>query len=187
MFQELQQAIDYLDHAPVGFFSAETLGDISYLNATLATWLGYDLADVGIGGLNITDIVAGDGASLLTGIAGAPGEVKTETYDLDLKTRGGRTLPARLYHKVAFAADGAHGASRTIVLNRAEGGDAGRAAEVRFVRFFQNTPLAISTVDRFGQVVATNGLFERTFQSLLASGAGGTGEGRTIFGVVNET
>jgi two-component system cell cycle sensor histidine kinase/response regulator CckA len=184
VFQELQQAIDYLDHAPVGFFSAETVGDISYLNATLATWLGYDLADVGIGGLKITDIVAGDGASLLTGIAGAPGEVKTETYDLDLKTRGGRTLPARLYHKVAFAADGAHGASRTIVLNRAEGSDAGRAAEVRFVRFFQNTPLAISTVDRFGHVVATNGLFERTFQSLLASG--GTGEGRTIFGVVNE-
>jgi two-component system cell cycle sensor histidine kinase/response regulator CckA len=184
VFQELQQAIDYLDHAPVGFFSAETAGNISYLNATLATWLGYDLAEIGNGGLKVTDFVAGDGASLLTGIVGAPGEVKTETYDLDLKTRGGRTLPARLYHKVAFAADGAPGASRTIVLNRAEGSDAGRAAEVRFVRFFQNTPLAISTVDRLGNVVATNGLFERTFQSLLAGG--GKGIGRTILALVNE-
>ncbi|MGZ3408876.1 MAG: cell cycle histidine kinase CckA [Xanthobacteraceae bacterium] len=183
VFQELQQAIDYLDHAPVGFFSAEIAGEISYLNATLATWLGYDLADVGSGGLKVTDIVAGDGAALLTGVGGAPGEVKTVTYDLDLRTRDGKTLPARLYHKVAFAADGAPGASRTIVLNRAEGSEAGRAAEVRFVRFFQNTPMAISTVDRFGAVVATNGLFERTFQSLLIAGGR---EGRTIRALVNE-
>ena len=36
VFQELQHAIDYLDHAPAGFFSAEPDGRISYLNATLA-------------------------------------------------------------------------------------------------------------------------------------------------------
>jgi two-component system cell cycle sensor histidine kinase/response regulator CckA len=182
VFQELQQAIDYLDHAPVGFFSAEAVGEISYLNATLAAWLGYDLADVGSGGLKVTDVVTGDGAAILTGVAGAPGEVKTLTYDLDLRTRDGKTLPARLYHKIAFAADGSAGASRTVVLNRAEGNEAGRAAEVRFVRFFQNTPMAISTVDRFGAVVATNGLFERTFRSQLTEGH----EGRTIQALVNE-
>jgi two-component system, cell cycle sensor histidine kinase and response regulator CckA len=184
VFQELQQAIDYLDHAPVGFFSAEAGGEVSYLNATLASWLGYDLADVGSGGLRLSDIVASDGAALLTGIGGVPGEVKTDTYDLDFKTRGGKTLAVRLYHKVAFAADGSPGASRTVVLNRTEGSEAGRAAEVRFVRFFQNTPMAISTVDKSGHVIATNGLFERTFQSLLVSG--GKGEGRSIFAVVNE-
>ncbi|HVG50802.1 MAG TPA: response regulator [Xanthobacteraceae bacterium] len=184
VFQELQQAIDYLDHAPVGFFSAETAGAISYTNATLATWLGYDLADVGHGGLKVTDIVAGQGASLFTGVSGMPGEVKTEMFDLDLKTRSGKTLPARLYHKVAFAADGTPGASRTIVLNRTEGTEAGRLAEVRFVRFFQNTPLAIATVDRLGHVVATNGLFERTFQALLAGSD--TREARSILKAVNE-
>ena len=44
VFQELQHAIDYLDHAPAGFFSAEPDGRIVYLNATLAEWLGIDLA-----------------------------------------------------------------------------------------------------------------------------------------------
>jgi len=182
VFQELQQAIDYLDHAPVGFFSAESGGEISYLNATLAAWLGYDLADVGSGGLRLSDIVASDGAAVLTGIGGVPGEVTTDTYDLDFKTRAGKTLAVRLYHKVAFAADGSPGASRTVVLNRTEGSEAGRAAEVRFVRFFQNTPMAISTVDKAGHVVATNGLFERTFQSLLTGG----GKGRSILAVVGE-
>ncbi len=49
VFQELQHAIDYLDHAPAGFFSAEPDGRISYMNATLASWLDYDLAQVGLG------------------------------------------------------------------------------------------------------------------------------------------
>ena len=44
VFQELQHAIDYLDHAPAGFFSAEGNGNIVYLNATLANWLDHDLA-----------------------------------------------------------------------------------------------------------------------------------------------
>src|SRR4051812_11908950 len=125
VFQELQHAIDYLDHAPAGFFSVDAAGDIGYLNATLASWLDHDLAQIGSGGLKLTDIVAGDGAALLTTLVAAPGEVKTEALDLDLKTRGGRTLPVRLLHKVAFAADGTPGLSRTLVLNRArqDGGD----------------------------------------------------------------
>ena len=36
VFQELQHAIDYLDHAPAGFFSLDADGRIVYLNATLA-------------------------------------------------------------------------------------------------------------------------------------------------------
>ena len=43
VFLDLQYAIDYLDHAPAGFFSADKDGTIVYLNATLADWLGIDL------------------------------------------------------------------------------------------------------------------------------------------------
>ena len=135
----------------------------------LATWLDHDLAQVGSGGLKLADIVAGDGAALLTTLAAAPGEVKTEVLDLDLKTRGGHTVPVRLFHKVAFGADGTPGASRTLVLNRArdDGTDPQRAAEVRFMRFFQNTPMAIATVDKTGRIARTNALFARLFQPVL--------------------
>src|SRR5918997_6011764 len=37
VFQELQHAIDYLDHAPAGFLSIDPGGAIIYLNATLAS------------------------------------------------------------------------------------------------------------------------------------------------------
>ncbi len=96
VFQELQHAIEYLDHAPCGFFSVNPAGDLVYVNATLANWLDHDLAEIGSGGLKLTDIVSGDGASLLTSIVPVPGEVKTEVFDIDLRMRGGKTMPVRL-------------------------------------------------------------------------------------------
>jgi len=185
VFQELQHAIDYLDHAPAGFFSADGRGDISYLNATLAEWLDHDLAQVGSGGLKLGDIVAGEGAALLTTLAASPGEVKTEVLDIDLKSRSGRTVPARLYHKVAFGADGAPGPSRTLVLNRArdDGTDPQRAAEVRFMRFFHNTPMAIATVDQQGKIARSNAPFARLFNPVLK---GEGTDGRSILSVVME-
>ena len=183
IFQELQHAIDYLDHAPAGFFSVDANGDISYLNATLAAWLDHDLAQVGSGGLKLTDIVSGNGAALLTTLAAAPGEVKTEVFDIDFKTRGGRSVPVRLFHKIAYGADGRPGASRTLVLNRARGEatDPQRSAEVRFMRFFQSTPMAIATVDKAGRISRTNTLFARMFQSVLKDG-----DNRSILSVVAE-
>ena len=179
----LQHAIDYLDHAPAGFFSVDGAGHIGYLNATLAGWLDHDLAQIGSAGLKLTDIVPGDSAALLTAVSGEPSEVKTETLDLDLKTRDGKTLPVRLYHTVAFAADGTPGDSRTLVLNRArdDGTDPQRDAEVQFIRFFHNTPLAITTIDRTGRIVRTNALAARLFQGILK----GEAADRSILNVVN--
>ncbi|HEX3441050.1 MAG TPA: response regulator [Pseudolabrys sp.] len=182
VFQELQHAIDYLDHAPAGFFSVDAGGDIVYLNATLANWLDHDLAQVGAGSLKLTDIVAGEGAALLTTLLSAPGDVRTEVLDLDLRTRGGKPVPVRLFHKVAYGADGQAGASRTLVLNRArdDGTDPQRAAEVRFMRFFQNTPMAIATVDKVGRIARSNARFASAFEDALR------GDERSILQVVAE-
>jgi two-component system cell cycle sensor histidine kinase/response regulator CckA len=174
VFKELQHAIEYLDHAPCGFFSVNSAGDLVYVNATLANWLDHDLAEIGSGGLKLADIVSGDGASLLTSIVAVPGEVKTEVFDIDLRMRGGKTMPVRLYHKLAFGADGVPGPSRTLVINRArdEHSDPQRAAEVRFMRFFDHTPMAIATVDRAGAVVRANARFAKLAQSLNLHSAG---------------
>jgi two-component system cell cycle sensor histidine kinase/response regulator CckA len=183
VFQELRHAIEYLDHAPCGFFSVNPAGELVYVNATLANWLDHDLAEIGSGGLKLTDIVSGDGASLLTSIVAAPGEVQTEVFDIDLRMRGGKTMPVRLYHKLAFGADGAPGASRTLVISRArdERSDPQRAAEVRFMRFFDHTPMAIATVDRSGAVVLANARFAKLAQSLSPDGAAG----KSIFAAVS--
>jgi len=182
VFQELQHAIEYLDHAPCGFFSVNPAGELAYVNATLANWLDYDLAEIGSGGLKLTDIVSGDGASLLTSIVAVPGEVKTEVFDIDLRMRTGKTMPVRLYHKLAFGADGVPGPSRTLVISRArdERSDPDRAAEVRFMRFFDHTPMAIATVDSGGNVVRANARYAKLAQGLNLDAAS-----KSIFRAIN--
>lgn len=72
-FKELQNAIDYLDHAPAGFFSAGRKGEIFYLNATLAEWLGLDLTKFVPGSMTIGDVVAGEGLALIQSVQAEPG------------------------------------------------------------------------------------------------------------------
>ncbi len=187
VFQELQHAIDFLDHAPAGFFSCDASGAVSYMNATLAGWLDYDLAQVGSGGLELNDFIAGGGAVLLSSIAAGPGDVVTEQLDLDLKRRNGQSLPVRLLHRVAFGQDGLAGASRTLVFNRAPGEEPAedlRAAEVRFARVFLAAPMAMAIVDRGGRIKRSN----TAFAKLMPEALKGTDPAqRTIYGGVAET
>lgn len=167
VFVELQNAIDFLDHAPAGFFSAHADGSIDYINRTLANWLDYDLAQVGSGGLRLGDIIAGDGAILLAQTHAAAGNSSVETFDIDLKKRNGENLPVRLIHKVHVNASREREPSRTLVLNRT-GADSQaedlQAAQVRFARFFNATPMAIATLSETGAVVRANAAFARLFE-----------------------
>ncbi len=164
-FRDLQRAIDYLDHSPAGFFSADARGRIQYLNSTLTDWLGYDLAEFNSGQLGLSDIVRGDGATLLMRGRG-DGEIRTEIIDIDLVRRNGTSLPVRLLHRAARLADGELGETRTLVLDKSNAPDNEeelRAAEVRFSRFFNDTPFAIATLDADGRIIRTNAPFGRIF------------------------
>ncbi len=186
-FQDLQHAIDYLDHAPAGFFSAEPDGAIAHMNATLAGWLDYDLAQFGVGRLKIDDVLAGDGGAMLTMMSGQPGGVTTQTFDVDLKSRQGRLLPVRIIHRVAFSSDGAPGPSRSVVINRAATeirGEDLRAAEVRFARIFNSTPVAIAALDSSGALLRPNAAFARLAPEAFKSHAGA--ERSTIFDLIAE-
>ncbi len=165
IFLELQRAIDYLDHAPAGFFSSEANGRLSYINSTLADWLGYDLAAFDGNSLNLSDIVLGDGASLLMG-GRADGDIRTEIIDIDLVRANGTTFPVRLLHRAARLAEGELGETRTLVLDRTGGAgleDALRAAEIRFSRLYNQTPFAVATLDEEGRILNVNAPFTRIF------------------------
>ncbi|WP_117191232.1 cell cycle histidine kinase CckA [Rhizobium terrae] len=168
-FRELQNAIDYLDHAPAGFFSAGKNGELFYLNATLAEWLGLDLTKFVPRSITIADIVAGEGMALIQSVQAAPGLKRTETLDLDLRRANGQSLPVRLVHNVSAARDGAPGESRTIVLARPKGGEGDQSASaMRFTRFFNNTPMAIASVDGGGRILRINAPFLKLFAGVVS-------------------
>jgi two-component system cell cycle sensor histidine kinase/response regulator CckA len=168
-FRELQNAIDYLDHAPVGFFSAGKKGELFYLNATLAEWLGLDLTKFVPRSLSIADLVAGEGMALIQSVQPAPGLKRTETLDLDLRRANGQSLPVRLVHSVSSMRDGAPGESRSVVLIRPRGGEGDQSASaMRFTRFFNNTPMAIASVDGEGRILRINAPFLKLFAGVVS-------------------
>jgi two-component system cell cycle sensor histidine kinase/response regulator CckA len=168
-FRELQNAIDYLDHAPVGFFSAGRKGEIFYMNATLAEWLGLDLTKFTPQSMTISDLVAGEGMALIQSVQPAPGLRRTETLELDLRRSNGQSVPARLVHSVSATRDGAPGESRTVVLMRTKGAEEDQSASaMRFTRFFNNTPMAIASVDGNGKILRINAPFIRLFAGVVS-------------------
>jgi len=169
-FLDLQKAIDHLDHAPAGFFSADQEGRVTYINATLAEWLGIDLASFTPGATTLHEIVAGDGMALVRSVKADPGTTRNAVIDLDLATVTGEALPVRFMHRVSASRDGLSGPTRTIVLNRTQGEDSSadlRASEIRFTRFFNSTPMAIAGVDREGRILRTNAPFLSLFSSVV--------------------
>ena len=169
-FAKVQAAIAYLDSAPAGFFTADADGNIDYLNATLAQWLGLDLSEVAGRPLKLEAIMSQDSAALIAPKPGAPAQGTTRRFDIDLVKTDGTSLPARILHRLPRG--GAAGRlAHALVLNRAPGEleEAG-AAELRFARLFHAAPIAIATVERDGFVSATNAAFMRLFGASFEEG-----------------
>ncbi|MFD0987642.1 cell cycle histidine kinase CckA [Methyloligella solikamskensis] len=161
-FEKVQQAIAYLDHAPAGFFTADAQGNIEYLNATLAQWLGIDLSEAATSELKLDGIMSRDGAALLAGAGRNASQSTTRRFDLDLVKADGTSLPVRILHRLPR---GAHtGWAHALVLNRSAGeADEAASAELRFARLFQSSPIAIATLGKDGTITASNAAFITLF------------------------
>jgi two-component system, cell cycle sensor histidine kinase and response regulator CckA len=163
-FAKLQFIISYLDRAPAGFFSTDARGSIAYVNATLAEWLGLDLARTTDGSLKLTDILSPADAKLVTSVAARPGSVRTETFDIDLKAgegADGGAIPVRIIHRAECGADGNPEPSRSLVLDRRlDGAGTPRAvASDQFQRLVNHAPVGMAMLDGSGVIVNANGAF----------------------------
>ena len=160
-FSRLQYIINYLDHAPAGFFSSDAAGRVLYINATLCSWLGIDIDQTMESRLKLEDIATITGKQLLLGIAPKPGAARTDTVDIELKTKEGRLLPVRIIHRTDFDEAGRPQPSRSLILKRSNSdeGATAREAELQLSRLFNAAPIAIAQIDRSGRVTNANVAF----------------------------
>ena len=122
-----------------GLFLSRSDGRIIYINATLAEWLGVDLA-VSPRRLMVRDIVAGNGMALINAVKTEPGTSRNTVIDLDLAKSNGQACRAFL-HRVQRNGM----ARRTNPHHRSEPRKAKTILPrcglgVRFTRFFNSTP-----------------------------------------------
>ena len=176
VLQEFRQAMDLLNHAPAGFFSLSPTGNISYMNATLAGWLGYELGEAESGHLKLTDFAASDCAALLVSISsGGAGEIRTEEFDTSLKCRNKQNLPVRLMHRVSFGQDGRVQGSYALVLKRGaseKNADDLSALDGRLPGLLESMPIAVAVLGRNGELRRWNAAFARLMPEALESAGG---------------
>ncbi len=160
-FARLQFIITYLDHAPAGFFSTLPGGRIDYINATLAAWLGRDVAQSQNGGLSLAEIAGVDGARLLSGIAPQAGRSVTENFDLDLRDGEGKAFPVHVIHRVDFDQQSKPLPSRSLVVPRGMtvGAVTDSVAGLRLTRFINAAPFGVAEVDANGVLRQANAAF----------------------------
>jgi two-component system, cell cycle sensor histidine kinase and response regulator CckA len=155
---EQMKLADFLDHAPIGFYSVDGEGRFLFVNQALAEWLGVTPGELVDSGYRLKDFLASEvppgspaHAPFEGGAAGAPrGEVV-------LKGRQGRTVYAVISQSVVLVGDGLR--TRSVVRDltpEREYEEALRLSRLRFQRFFANAPVGIALLDREGRLAESN-------------------------------
>jgi two-component system cell cycle sensor histidine kinase/response regulator CckA len=161
---------DFLDDAPVGFYSVDRDGRFLFVNRTAAGWLGCRPGDL-VGRARLHDLLVEPPAgaepydalppSAAAGAGDSRGEVAMRGPD-------GRRFQASLHQSVLRDARGQVVRTRSVVRDMTpERGwrEALRLSEQRFQRFFEDAPIGIALVDAKGQIAECN----RAFLGMIGS------------------
>ncbi|HZS82011.1 MAG TPA: PAS domain-containing protein [Stellaceae bacterium] len=180
---EQNKLVDFLDNAPIGFYSVDGKGRFLFINETLAQWLGGSPDDIVRGGARLQDFISGDipagtpAHAPFDPAAGGP-----QAGELVLKGRQGRIIYASISQSIVQVGEDLR--TRSVVRDltpEREWEEALRLSRQRFQRFFANAPVGIALLDREGRLDEANralgALFDSSPQDLI---------GETLIGFVSE-
>jgi two-component system, cell cycle sensor histidine kinase and response regulator CckA len=177
---------DFLDNAPVGFYSVDQQGQFVLSNNTLANWLGYRPDELAAG-QDLRSVVLNDSDTLLPGQAAAgegDGAAQSNRYwDVTFQARNGDTFQAQITQSVVGDAAKGEARTRSVVRNLSlerERRSALQTAERRFQEFFDHAPVSVLLLDADAVILEAN----VTFAALLPEGE--TAAKRSLFDFVNE-
>ena len=161
MLREQAKLVDFMDHAPVGFFSVDQDGAFLFVNATLAGWLGCAPRDLVEGGRRLHEVLASPprNARPYDLLEGGGAEQRGE---LGMRGLQGRRFQASVAQTVVVSDDGGSVHTRSVVRDltpEREWEEALRLSEQRFQRFFEDAPVGIALVDEGGRLAECNHAF----------------------------
>jgi two-component system cell cycle sensor histidine kinase/response regulator CckA len=180
---EKNRLVDFLDEAPIGFYSVDADGRFLFVNPTLARWLGASPAELTGGNLRLADFLAAppsEGAQPSDPFGGRAGDA--QRGEVVLRSREGRIVHAWIGQSVIGSGDElrTHSIVRDLTPER-EWEAALRLSRERFQRFFANAPIGIALIDRFGRLEEANRALGELFGTPPADLIG-----QPLIGFVNE-
>jgi len=146
---------DFLDNAPIGFYSVDQDGRFLFVNEALAEWLGAPAMDIVDQGAKLGDFL--DGPAPAGSPPHAPFDGPESRGEVVLKGRQGRVLHALISQSVVRTGDTLR--TRSVVRDltpEREWEEQLRVSRQRFRRFFANAPVGIALMDRDGRIEEAN-------------------------------
>ena len=180
---ERNKLVEFLNDAPVGFYSVDSAGRFLFVNQTLAEWLGSTPAEIVGSDARLHDFLA---------VAVPQDTLPWDPFcgrddggqrgEVAFKSRTGRTLQAWLSQSTVGS--GAELRTRSVVRDltpERQWESALRRSRERFQRFFADAPVGIALINRSGGLEEANRalgeLFGAPLQALI---------GETLIGFVAE-
>jgi len=181
--EERNRLVDFLDEAPLGFYSVDADGRFLFVNPTLARWLGATPAELVGGDVRLETFLAAPpaaGALPSDPFGGRAGDAPRG--EVVLKSRDGRIIHAWIGQSVIGSGDDlrTHSIVRDLTPER-EWEAALRLSRERFQRFFANAPIGIALIDRFGRLEEANRALAELFGAVQSDLIG-----QPLIGFVNE-
>lgn len=142
--REWETISDFVDLLPVGCYSADTSGNLRWINQRLAEWLGHKPSE--LTGKSLDDIM------------GATPDPESGRAEIRLRGRGGEHFQALVAHTVFD--DGGETLTRSVVMrdpvSEHQWERALRSAERRFRWLFDDAPVGIAVVELDGTIGTCN-------------------------------
>jgi two-component system cell cycle sensor histidine kinase/response regulator CckA len=160
--REMEQAVraeqarlaEFIDQAPVGFYSVDNEGRFLFVNQRLADWLDVGLSELIGGAVRLDDVLSPEGDANFG--------IEEPDFEASLRAPGGATRPVRITQSTVMGPDGEL-RSRSVVRDLTQERKMRQAltqAELHFQSFFDRAPIGICTLDASGGVLDANERFE---------------------------
>lgn len=159
--EEQVKLVDFMDHAPVGFYSVDQDGRFLFANATLADWFGVEARDLVRGAYRLHDFLAAPPAEG-PDYALVADEPEVSRVDLAMKSHDGHSFQASIAQTVVHGDDGKTIWTRSVVrdlTSERQMREALRVSEARFQRFFEDAPIGIALLDEKARIAEWNSAF----------------------------
>src|SRR5487761_1452821 len=152
---ERMKLADFLDNAPIGFYSVDQVGRFLFVNEALAQWLGRGAQELVDSGDKLGDFL--DERPPVGAPAYAPFEGGETRGEVVLKSADGHRIHALISQSVVRTGDSLR--TRSVVRDltpERQWEEQLRVSRQRFRRFFANAPVGIALMDGEGRIGEAN-------------------------------
>ena len=164
--EEQAKLVDFLENAPIGFYSVDETGRFLFANNAFASWLGYTAEEMLANEMRLHEILATRPATGVAPFRPAGCDTDDGGHEVLLQGRDGSPVQVYIGQTEVRAANGqvrTRSVARDLTPER-EWEQALRRSEQRFARFFEDAPVGIVLLDAEGRVTESN----RAWRTLVA-------------------